>query len=206
MRPARAALFAVLSLAVLATHAPVLRAQQSAPVAVTTPADSTAPARRVREFPVVFGGALVGGGLGFLAGAGAGALLGSGTDDTGDEFFPAELVGAVAGGIVGYTIGAGVGAHLAASSRPRPNALATIGISVLSAAAVGVAGGALGSGGVTEATAAVLAVAVPVAHLALTSQFARWRAQRERARPSVAVVRFTPPSPATPASLPPPAR
>lgn len=172
--------------AALATHAPMLRAQQRAPVAaavaapmaMTAPGDTTPAARRVREFPVVFGGALLGGGVGFLAGAGAGALLGAGSDDPGDEFFPAEVVGAVAGGLVGYAIGAGVGAHLAASPRPRPNALATVGISVLSAAAVGVAAGALGSAGLSEGTSYVLAVAVPVAHLALTSQFARWRAQR----------------------------
>lgn len=176
MRGAGAAV--LLAIAALATHAPVLGAQQVVPAAASAPVDSAARARRVREFPVVFGGALVGGGVGFLAGAGAGALLGAGADDSGDEFFPAEFVGAVAGGIVGYAIGAGVGAHLAASPRPRPNALATVGISVLSAAAVGIAASALGSAGLSEGTSYVLAVAVPVAHLALTSQFARWRARQ----------------------------
>ncbi len=159
----------------------IATAQLAAPAAAATlrgTPDSAATGRRVREFPIVFVGALGGAGVGLLAGGAIGAALASNASGNGDEWISPELAGAVAGASIGYAIGAGVGAHFAASSRPRPNAFATIGISVLSAATVGLAAGALGSSGLGESATAVLAAAVPVAHVALTAQFARWRAQR----------------------------
>jgi hypothetical protein len=177
---------ALLVVVALATEAPVLAAQQASPAAaraatgnLAIQGDSARPLRPVRPCPVVFGGALLGGGLGLAAGVAAGAVLGGAADQgEADTILSGEGIGAILGGALGYAVGAGVGAHFAASGKPRPNALATIGISVLSAAAAGLLIGGVESMGLNEATRYVAVVAVPVVHLAATAQFARLRARR----------------------------